>query len=157
MSLTLSLPEGPVDLNPLHTLPTFKSTRTAPVSKATRNAIRSSKLEAMKETVIELAEEDTWYDEKIGFELFLDIFWARRNVIGEMRSRKSYYNTLKWQAAATLPLFPPLGMLLILFNTCFGLHAKGTRAAFIASCVFAVLFIANATLTSDPTTLASLK
>jgi len=154
MSLTLSLPKGPVEQDPL---PIFKSIRTAPVSSKARTAISTAKQAVMRDPIIELAKADTWYDDKSAFETAIDMFWSRRNIVGSVRSRRSYRTALKWQALATLPLFPPIGFVLMLFNICFGMRAKPTRIAFIASCAFAMLVIANATLTSDPTTLAALR
>jgi hypothetical protein len=139
----------------------FKSVRTAgPVAKSVVKAkAKPAKATAPQKILpeFESAKPDTWYDKKSGFEMFLDMFWSRRNVIGEIRSRRDYHRVLRWQAAAALPLFPPIGATMILANMIFGLRPKTTRIAFIASCALAALVISNAMIAADPIALAALR
>ena len=86
----------------------------------------------------------------------MDMFWSRRNVVGDMRSRKSYYTALRWQALASLTLFPPVGFVIVMLNICFGLRPKATRVGFIASLAIGALFAANMMMPDATLTVAAL-
>ena len=152
--MTLSL-SNPFALNVKQPQPMFKSVRTQRPRIALNTAVIQP--EEAIEPDVETLEPDTWYDKKSPFEVLLDMFWARRNLLGDMRTRRAYRNALRWQAAATLPLFPPLGALVVLMNICFGLRARTTRVAFITSLVLASLVLINTMTHSDPILLAALR
>jgi hypothetical protein len=134
---------------------TVKAFVSDPVAKAT--PVAQSVDLVSEENTFEEASIDTWYDDKTSFEMFLDVVWARRNILGSLRSRKSYYNALKWQTLGSLAIFPPIGAIILLLNICFGLQAKPTRVAFIASCALAAIVLASTAFTNDPMTFAALR
>lgn len=74
-------------------------------------------------------------------QMMADVFWGRRSVFFVKKTEAQFKRSLWFQTLAAFLIFPPVGLLLAIFNFIGGIKPRVTRLTFFGAVAFALMLL----------------